>query len=469
MAQTHADDPCESSLVEAARLLRAGAVSSVELTQSCLARIEALNPQLNAYITVVAQDALDQARQADLKFARAEDLGELQGIPIAFKDNIDTAGIMTTAACAAFADRVPVADAEVVGRLRARGAVVLGKLNMHELAMGTTSAISHYGPVRNPWDMERVAGGSSGGCATAVAAGMCFAAVGTDTGGSVRIPAACCGIVGLKPTFGVVSTAGTIRVSPSLDHVGPMCRTVQDTAVMLRAMTDHAVAARALDSEHRPDLAILRVGVLDSHLHAFGVTTDPQIHDAVSTAVDVIRSLTASVRQVSLPTPDLGRIALAEAYEIYARLAKRNSRLFDPRTRELIAEGSLIDQETLGEMRRALAQHRDAVRGAFAEVDVLVLPTIPVLPPRICDANTPFSLPYCTFAFNLGGLPSISVPCGFSREGLPIGLLISGAPLSEASVLALAQGYEAHTARVSAPAAIARRFFLRDGALHRTD
>jgi aspartyl-tRNA(Asn)/glutamyl-tRNA(Gln) amidotransferase subunit A len=229
----------ETGIAEASELLHRKEISSLELTNSCLKRIEELNPSLNAFITVMHESALAQARQADEEIRAGNWRGPLHGIPIGLKDLFDTAGVKTTCGSALFAQRVPDEDAEVVRRLKSAGAVLIGKQNMQEFAYGGTSTSSYFGPVHNPWDVERIAGGSSGGSAAAVASGMCFAALGTDTGGSVREPAAFCAIVGLKPTYGRVSLRGVFPLSPSLDHVGPLCRDVVDTALVLQVIAGY--------------------------------------------------------------------------------------------------------------------------------------------------------------------------------------------------------------------------------------
>lgn len=416
----------------------------MELTHACLGRIARLDRRLNSFITVTAERALADARQAENEVAKGRWRGPLHGIPIALKDNVDTAGVRTTAASSVFADRVPTEDAEVVQRLKAAGAILLGKLNMHEFALGTTSAISHYGPVHNPWDVERIAGGSSGGSGASVAASLCFGAVGTDTGGSIRIPAACCGIVGLKPTYGVVSTRGIVRVSTSFDHVGPMCRTVADTALMFRAMTDHRVATE-FDPEAPSPVSRLRIGVFPTPNRLCDAPVEPEVQAAVDAAIDVIRSLVAEVREAQLPMPDLGALIDAEAYAFHAPHLAESLECYDPRTRSTILAGQGISEAESARLRQALERHRAVVRDAFSSVDLVVLSTLPGLPLTIREVTDPFALPACTFAFSLGGLPSISVPCGFSRSGLPIGLLIGGPPLGEPRVLALAQAYESVT------------------------
>ncbi len=440
-----ADDPALLDLAAAASAVRERSLSPVDLTRACLDRIERLDPRLNAFITVTPERALAQARCAEDEVAKGLWRGPLHGIPIAVKDNIDTAGVLTTAASGVFATRVPTQDAEVIQRLDAAGAISLGKLNMHEFALGTTSAISHYGAVHNPWDLERVAGGSSGGSGAAVAAGLCFGAVGTDTGGSIRIPAACCGIVGLKPTFGVVSARGTVPVSASFDHIGPMCRTVGDAALMFRAMTDHRIA-NACDPDALPPVAGLTIGVVRLVGEICDAPVDEEVAAAFAAAVGVIRQLVAEVGEAELPVPDLGRLIDVDAYAFHRPHLAASPELYDPRTRKDAELGEKMSAPDIAAMRRALGRHRVSIEKAFAHSDLVVLPTLPGLPMPIRDAIDPFALAACTFAFSIGGLPSISVPCGFSKSGLPIGLLIGGPALSEPRVLALARSYERATA-----------------------
>jgi aspartyl-tRNA(Asn)/glutamyl-tRNA(Gln) amidotransferase subunit A len=441
-----ASDPAQLDLGDAARGVRARSLSPVDLTKACLERIDRLDRRLNAFITVTPERALADARNAESEITQGRWRGPVHGIPIALKDNVDTAGVRTTAASALFAERVPTGDAEVVRRLKASGAIVLGKLNMHELGMGSTSAISHFGPVHNPWDLERIAGGSSGGPAAAVAAGLCFGAVGTDTGGSIRIPAACCGIVGLKPTYGVVSTEGTVPLAASLDHVGPMCRTVADSAFMFRSMTDHPVA-REFDPDDPLPVSRLRVGVLSTVGALCDKPAEDEIQAVFDAALEVIRALVADVREAELPLPDLGALVEAEAYAYHTANLERTPERYDPRTRKAFLAGKGISGAELARLHHELARHRAAIRDAFGRVDLVVVPTLTQPPPALRDAGDPFEFPFaCTFAFNVGGLPSLSVPCGFTRSGLPIGLLVSGPPLADPRVLALAHAYERATA-----------------------
>lgn len=430
------------TLAEAAKALRAGTLSPVELTRACLERIERFDRRVNAFITVTADQALIAARRAEAEIRKGRWRGPLHGIPLAVKDNVDTAGVPTTAACGAFADRVPAADADVVRSLKAAGAVLLGKLNMHECALGTTSAISHFGAVHNPWDLERIAGGSSGGSAAAVAAGFCLGAVGTDTGGSIRLPASACGIVGFKPTYGVVSTRGGIPVSDSFDHFGPMCGSVADAALMFRGMTNHPIAVEC-DPEKPSPVSGLRVGVVRTAVPICDRPMEAEVQAVFDAAVVVLRSLVAEIRDVELAMPDIQGVIEAECYRFHAPYITKAPERYDPRIRALILAGREIsaEQEALG--RQQLATHRASTPEAFKIADLVVLPTLSELPMRIKDATESFALSGCTFAFSEGGWPALSLPCGFSRSGLPIGMLIGGPALSEPRILALAQAYEA--------------------------
>jgi aspartyl-tRNA(Asn)/glutamyl-tRNA(Gln) amidotransferase subunit A len=453
------DDLAWLPLSEVSTLVRERKVSSVEITRACLARIERLNARLNAFITVTAEQALRDAKIADADIAQKEWRGPLHGIPVALKDLIDTAGVRTTAGSAVFADRVPRADAEVVLRLKNAGAVILGKLNMHEFAYGDSSAQSHFGPVRNPWSLDRVPGGSSGGSAAAVAAGMCYAALGSDTGGSIRQPAAYCGIVGLKPTYGLVSTRGVVPLSWSLDHVGPMCRTVFDAALALQPIAGYD----ALDSNSvpaiPPDYATavrgrtpaLRLGVPRP---VFYENLDPEIERAVTEALRVLRGLSVSMQDYPLPPYRTLPIVAAEAYTYHAQYFSKTPDRYQPMTRRRLEAGSRVSATAYIEGKRELDRLRRAVLGVFQTVDLLITPTTPVLPALVqeaaADSGTPppggvaLSLRN-TQPFDIFGLPTVSLPCGFSRSGLPIGLSISGPPLGEGMVLALAYAYERAT------------------------
>ncbi len=443
------------SIDEASRLIRARSISSVELVRAYIERIDRLNPRLNAFITITEELAYEQARERELEIARGQWRGPLHGIPVALKDNIDTAGILTTAGSGLFADRVPSEDAEVVRRLKEAGAVLLGKLNMHEFAYGATSGVSHYGPVHNPWDLNRIPGGSSGGSAAAVSARMCAAALGTDTGGSIRQPAAYCGIVGLKPTYGLVSIRGIIPLAASQDHVGPMCRTVADTALMLQALAGYDPGDLASIRAQLPAYlsaiyqrtSELRLGVPRAF---FFDDLDEDIEDATEQALAVLSRLTAEVHDVELPMTS-ARVVPVEPYAYHAEyLAQEESRrLYQPPVLQRLLTGSDVPAATYVEARRELARVRREIATVFSEVDLLITPTSPELPSTIEEGqNPPDRIAYSlrnTSPFDAYGIPTISVPCGFSRQGLPIGIQISGPHLGEPAVLALAHAYEQAT------------------------
>ena len=454
-AFAQAADPTTLSIAEAQRLIRAGALSPLELVAAYLERIRRFDVRLNAFVTVTGERAVARARELEAELARGRWRGPLHGIPIALKDNIDTAGVRTTAGSAVFADRVPDEDAEVVTRLEEAGAIVLGKLNMHEFAYGGTSAFTHTGPVRNPWDVDRIPGGSSGGSGAAVAARLCAGALGTDTGGSVRIPAAHCGIVGLKPTYGLASIRGIIPLSVSLDHVGPMCRTVADAALMLQALAGYDPRGIASISADVPDYASalarrtssLRLGVPRTPYYD---DVDPQIAAAVDRALGVLSDLAASTRDVELPALPQARPVAVEAYAYHAELLDERRELYDASALARIEPGAEVSAADYAEALYQLKLVRKAIARVFDDVDLLVTPTLPRLPigieaARESPIDATRTLIRNTAPFNSYGIPTITVPCGFSREGLPIGLQISGCGLGEVDVLALAHAYEQST------------------------
>jgi len=447
----------ELSLGEASALVRAKKVSPVELTEACLGRIERMNAKLNAFITVTAEGALEQARAAEAAIQRGKWIGPLHGIPVALKDLIDTAGVRTTAGSGLYKDRVPSEDAEVVRRLAAAGAVLLGKLNMHEFAYGGSGVISYFGAALNPWASDYNTGGSSSGAAAAVAAGLCYGAVATDTGGSIREPAAFCGIVGLKPTYGRVSARGVIPLAWTLDHVGPMTRSVTDAALMLQAIAGYdADDATSVDAPVRDyakafgDTAALRVGIPNSFFYD---ALQPEIDAAVRAALAVLGKLTASVRPIDVPLDRDTTTLKAEAYAYHRELIAESPELYQPVTLERIRSGAEVSAADYIAGRRQTEELRRAVRKAFDEVDLLVTPTTCVLPSKISELLADLGTLRAkenlmlrnTRPFNAMGLPTISIPCGFTSSGLPIGLQISGPPWGEASVLRMAFAYEQAT------------------------
>jgi aspartyl-tRNA(Asn)/glutamyl-tRNA(Gln) amidotransferase subunit A len=445
------------SVGEAADLVRRKAISPVELTRACLQQIERLNPVLNAFITVTAEQALAEAREAEAEVRRGRWRGPLHGIPIGLKDNIDTAGVRTTLASAVFKDRVPSADAEVVRRLKAAGAVLLGKQNLHEVAFGTTAAVSHFGPVRNPWNHDRISGGSSGGSAAAVAAGLCFGAVGTDAGGSIRVPSAYCGIVGFKPTYGLVGMRGGGEAGWwSMNHVGPICRSVADAALLLstiagydpRDSTSIDVPIPNYTAALRANVSALRLGVPRA---VFYDQLDPEIEAAISTALGVLRRLTSGLRDVSVPPISntlAPTIVLAENYAFHAAYFAKTPQFYDAAIRRNLQRGSEVTTAAYIQSRRELDEARRAIGAIFSTVDVLVTPTTAMPPPAIEEVlrlGIDLELIRNTAPFNTYGLPTISLPCGFTRSGLPIGMQISGPRFGESKVLALAHAFEHET------------------------
>ena len=340
------------SIRQVSELLRAGSVSPVELTEKCLARIEQLNPRLNAFITVTADSAMAQARQAEVEIRRGHWRGPLHGVPLALKDLIDTADVRTTAASSLFKDRVPAEDAEVVRRLKAAGAVLLGKQNLHEFAYGASSMVSYFGEVRNAWNPEYIVGGSSGGSATAVAAGLGYGAIGTDTAGSIREPAALCGVVGLKPTYGRVSARGVIPLSVSLDHVGPIARSVADAAIILQAIAGFDAGDKAsvdvpvddylagLGKNVKP----LRIGVPRKF---FFEDLDPDIASATTHALSGLAMLGAELHDIELPVPTDRTLQMAEAFAFHAEFITRSPELYQPETLRRIRTGANVSPEAL--------------------------------------------------------------------------------------------------------------------------
>jgi aspartyl-tRNA(Asn)/glutamyl-tRNA(Gln) amidotransferase subunit A len=453
------------TLKQASDLLRRRDVSPVELTQACLARIDRHDPGINAFITVMREQALAGAREAEKELGAGTRRGPLHGIPIALKDNIDTSGVLTTAASGVFTDRVPAEDAEVVVRLKRSGAIIIGKLNLHEFALGGTSAVTHYGPVRNPWAPDRVAGGSSGGSAAAIAADMCYGTLGTDTGGSIRIPASLCGIVGFKPTYGRVSNRGVIPMAWTLDHVGPMCRTVEDAALMLTAIAGYdpldPVSVDAPVPEYSGAIgastARLRLGVARV---PFFENLDPEVAKAVEAAIEVLRTLTAGVADVQLPPPgNVAEVWNPEIYAYHLPWITETPELYQVATRTLIQGAAKTSSVTYAQARRHVDVVRRDIKKVFDAVDVLVTPTQrgvaqPIAAPQPASGGAgrggrgsapPGGGIVNTAAFDVYGLPTISVPCGFSGSGLPIGLQISGNHFAESTVLALAHAYEQAT------------------------
>lgn len=454
-----ADELTRLTLRQASDLLRKKSVSSVELTGACLTRIDQYQEMLNAFITVVPEKALEQARTLDAELKRGKWRGPLHGIPIALKDNIDTAGIRTTAASALFADRIPAEDAEVVRRLKAAGAVIVGKGNMDEFAYGGSSASTYFRPVHNPWALDRVPSGSSGGSAVAVAAELCFGTLGTDTTGSIRGPASVCNVVGLKPTNGRVSNRGVIPFFWTFDVVGPMARTVEDTAILLQAIAGYDSRDTTSIDKPVPDYAAemktgirgLRIGVPRQQ---FFDERDPEVVPLAEAALSVIEELTAGLREVELPPVlEAGMGALqAEAYAYHEASFRKSPNLYQPSLRRFLERASRTSASDYAAALRDVHRLRREVAKVFEQVDLLITPGRKRFPGKIDDIVKGFASDAppapeigVTLPFSVFGLPALSVPCGFTKEGFPVGIQIVGPHWGEARVLALGRAYEAAT------------------------
>ncbi len=449
-----------ASIPEIGKLYRRRKLSPVELTQFLLDRIARLNPRLNAYLALISENALKDAAAAEsvlcAKSRRksSRDLGPLHGIPISLKDNLYTAGLRTTAGSGFLRDFLPLQDAAVVASLKNSGAILLGKTNLHEFAYGVTSNNPHFGPVRNPWDLNRIPGGSSGGSAAALAAGLCYGSIGTDTGGSIRIPASLCGVVGLKPGLGCVSVEGAIPLSTTLDFVGPMARTVADVALLFDAIASREKAKRrphAAGGQH------LRLGVPK---HFFLDVVSPDIQQAFESSLVTLKKLGAKLKEVSLPylkeTEHAGnQIAWAEAthYHQQAGWYPAHSAGYGEDVRSRLEMGEKVSAL---EYLRALDLREKFIAGFHLallenEVDALVTPTTPIAAPLIGeetisiagkDHPTRALLLRLNRPANLGGLPAISVPCGLTPSGLPAGLQFLAALNAESLLLDIASRFE---------------------------
>ncbi len=446
------------SIADAARLIERRELSPVDLVDDCLARMEALDGRLNAFITVLADEARVAAREAADEIASGAYRGPLHGIPVALKDIFAVAGAPMTAGSKIFPGVVSAEDSEVTRRLREAGAIVLGTLNLHEIALGATGVNPHTGSARNPWNTDRITGGSSSGAAAAVAAGLCFAAIGTDTGCSIRIPAALCGITGLKPTFGRVSRRGLLPLSWSLDHAGPLTRTVEDAAIVLRAIAGHDAGDPASSRAAVPDYGAtladgvrgLRIGVPDRY---FGDGLAADVEAAFRAALRQLEDLGAEVREFSPPHTDempgaIAAIMLPEAFAVHqSAMRERPGDIGeDVRYRlELGAAYPAVEYIQALRFRELLVEAwREDV---FGEIDVVATASSIIAAPPIdqSDLSTTFSLIRNANPFNLLGTPAISLPCGFTGDGLPIGLQLVGRWFDEATVLCAAHAYESAT------------------------
>lgn len=449
----NADPAWGLSLEQAAALVRTRTASPVELTESCLARIAELEPRLNAFILITRESAIAAAGAAAREIDAGTYRGALHGIPISVKDLFDVAGQATTAG-SGFAPRIATGDSAVVERLRAAGAVLIGKAGMHELAFGVTSQNPHFGPITNPWAADRIPGGSSGGSAAAVATGGGFGSIGTDTGGSIRIPAALCGVVGLKPTRGRVSLRGAEPLSWTLDHAGPIARTVRDAAVLYAAIAGHderdpgSRSAPYEDALKEIDLgaAELRIGVWGAGLAA----AEPDVRALVGTALQVLAGQGARIEDVDLPRSDelaeRQRVVLGtEAYAHHRERVLHEPERIGADVLVRLQRGSTNSGADYADARRARSEIRVAFDALFASYDAIAMPTTVITAPLRQGEDavaTAARLTALTSPFNLTGLPAISVPCGLGAGGLPVGLQLVGRRWHEARLLRVARAYE---------------------------
>jgi len=454
-----------ASIAGIASLYRHGKLSPVELTRFLLDRIAKLNPRLNVYLAVCEEQALEQAVRAESALPgkhrgkSARRLGLLHGIPVSLKDNIYTAGIRTTAGSKILHDFIPLHDAPVVIALKKAGAIILGKTNMHEFAYGATSNNPHYGPVRNPWDESRIAGGSSGGSAAALAAGLCYGSIGTDTGGSIRIPASLCGVVGLKPGLGRVSAEDVIPLSPTLDFVGPLARSVEDAALLLEPILTRSPKERSLLPGRFPSPRARRAKLGIPKEFFFDVV-GPEIQRAFDRSISILKKGGASMKEISLPllpeTEEAGNhIAWAEAtlYHQQAGWFPDRSADYGDDVRSRLEMGTKVSAvsylKALQTREKFIAALHQALKDA--DVDAIVVPSTPIAAPPIGEESTVIGgKAHATRALllrlnrpaNLAGVPAISVPCGLTEGGLPIGLQFIAAVTDEPLLLELARHFE---------------------------
>jgi aspartyl-tRNA(Asn)/glutamyl-tRNA(Gln) amidotransferase subunit A len=424
------------TLLEAGRALRARKISSVELTALALDRITRMNPSLNAFLTVTAPAARARALELDQELASGVDRGPMHGIPIAHKDCFSTKGVRTTGGSKILAGRIPSRDAEMVAQLDRAGAVMLGKTNLHELCYGITSNNPHFGAVHNVWNLECIPGGSSGGSAVAVASAMVFAATGTDTGGSIRVPASFCGVVGLKPTYGRLSRRGVLPLGLTLDHVGPIARNVRDTAVCFRAM-----AGEASVPAPRAGVEGLRIGV---PANFFFDRLQPEVTSSIRHAVQTMAALGARMLEVHIPNMEdlnsIGRLVLfAEASSIWKRHLDRPSD-FGEDVFAALQRGCLVPATEYLDAQRQRRALSKRLAKLWTEVDCLLCPSTPTTAPRIGDSiiriggveeDVRIGSTRLVRPFNVLGWPALGMPCGFSEDGLPIGLQLVAGPSQE--------------------------------------
>ena len=455
---------CFKSAGELGPLIRDKEISPVEIIEAHLARIEETEPVLNSFITLLPEESRAAARRAEADIQAGRYRGPLHGIPVALKDLYNTAGVRTTSGSKLFDTFVPDRDCTVARRFGEAGAILLGKLNLHQFAYGPTGENPDYGHMHNPWDPDRVAGGSSGGSGSATAAGQCTITTGSDTGGSIRIPAALCGIVGLKPTYGLVSRYGLTPLSWSMDHPGPMVRTVEDAAIAMNAIAGYDPNDIASANVTIPDYTTalagdvrgVRIGVPTEYFEA---PLDPQVSQAVRDAIATLESMGAQVKEVSFPMFQDSQaissaILMAEAAAYHRDLLARDGDKLYPPVRLRLEAGLFITAADYLRAQQARTQFNRQTRDLLKDVDLLAGPAEPVTAPELLaeqvqagehSVGTTAALTQYTRPYNINGFPAISICCGFSDADMPIGLQLAGRPFDELTVLKAAYAYEQAT------------------------
>jgi len=457
-------DLCYLSIAEASELIADQKLSPVELANAHIERIEQTNSKLNSFITLLKDKTVAAAEEAEQAIQSGNRIGPLHGIPIGLKDLYYTKGVRTTIGSKILSDFVPDYDAAVAEKFAEAGAIIIGKLQMHEFALGATSENPHYGPAHNPWSIDCVTGGSSGGSGAAVASGQCMGALGSDTGGSVRIPASLCGIFGLKPTFGRVSRYGVYPLSFSLDTVGPMTRTVRDSALIMNAIAgydprDPSSANKGYEdftTQVGRDIRGVRVGIPQEFFYD---VIDSEVKEAIDKAAGVLEELGASVEEVSIPVLDhslsiSGTLLMTEAAEVHARHLQERADDIDPDVRARLELGMLTPATDYIKAQRARTAFNRQMAATFQRYDVLIAPSSPTATTRIGERTVQVegqSVPSLalhsrlTRPFNICGVPAASIPCGFTTSGLPIGMQIAANSFDESTVLRVAHAYEQAT------------------------
>ncbi len=451
---------CYLTIAEASAGLRRKDYSPVDLTEACLKRIEALDGKLHSFITITAERARAQARRAEQEFASRQERGPLHGIPIALKDLYMTKGLRTTCHSAVLENWVPDYDATTVLKLEEAGTILLGKLGMHEFAFGGPSVDAPFPAVRNPWNPAHIPGGSSSGSGAALAAGFCYGALGSDTGGSIRTPSAHCGIVGIKPTYGRVSRYGVVPLSWSLDHAGPMARSVEDCALLLQAIAGYDAKDAASANVPVPDFQAdlrggikgLRVGVPRAGWFDENLGVDGQTETVFNQALEALKNLGATIIDIDGKPFSTARLAnqtilVCEAYAYHEKTYQETPMKFGSTVKRRMLEGAFLSAADYLTAQRARSVLNEQIRANFNRIDVFAVPTAPRPPETFegMDPNEQNLRPSFTNPFNLTGLPAISVPCGFTPDNLPVGLQIAARPFEESTALRAAYSYEQAT------------------------